>query len=219
MHKIVSFILALLCFSFLCSKTLAQENQGKRDVILYYDIQNEIILAQKNNGNLQKGEEEIANFIKKCYSKRFNVIEIRPAIKTKYLLDYKSMLNTPGNTIPVIVQIQLKGLAPNAANIPSINISYKELFGDKYNQFFRVYDYGTLTYHSTPQYSSLTGKFYVEDDRRLVKNGVKACINTRCTFNPPNRYTNPEEYNFYVGIFVGDKSTLSSLPPINHPIP
>ncbi|MBE6094030.1 MAG: hypothetical protein E7199_00965 [Schwartzia succinivorans] len=227
MRKWTQFILIAL-FLLLSSNTfIVNAESAKKNVILFYDVQNEIILAQKKNGDFVKGNEEFAKTLKEHYSKRFNIIDIKPAIEENGTLNFQQMLNVPPNAIPVIVQIRLSGSdigtatysnnygATRMASVPSVKMSYKELFGDKSNNVFRMVDYGIKQYDAATGYTRLMGIYIKDNDRTLVKNGVKSYIYTVCLFNPPSRYTNPQAYNLYVGIWTGDNNTLASLPIVN----
>lgn len=67
-----------LAGTVLTSATASEPTSEKRNVNIYYYVQDSILKAQNSDGNMAAAKNEFENDVKEYYGKRFNVQSVQP---------------------------------------------------------------------------------------------------------------------------------------------
>ena len=213
-----------LAGTVLTSATASEPTSEKRNVNIYYYVQDSILKAQNSDGNMAAAKNEFENDVKEYYGKRFNVQSVQP-YPQDMVAPEKAEKFMEENKDPFIITIELEGTgvrtehyqnaygAQSEGISPTVKVHLKE--GDKDISDNKVYafDYGTVEY-GKGTFALGRDIFVVDKDpRRNVKDSVKARMRDACTFNMSgiNEYANPFEYSLEVARFKGDFKTLTEV--------
>lgn len=208
--------------SVLTDASATELTAEKRNVNIYYSVQDSILKAQNSDGNMAAAEKEFEDDVKEYYGKRFNVESVRP---------YPRDMTTPEklekfmaeNKDPFVITITLEGTgvrtdhyqnaygAQSEGVSPTVKVHLMEGDKDITDNKVYVFDYGTAEY-GKGTFALGRDIFVVDKDpRRNVKDSVKAQMRDACTFNMSgiNEYANPFEYSLEVARYKGDFKTLT----------
>lgn len=227
-----SFFILLVLMLFLSSFVAA--SSAKRKAILFYAVQDSILMCQNKDEDIEKGRIEFEKQLKKSYSKRFDLIDIKPAPKGNMMLfdnitvDKRSLFAIPKDELPILITIQLLGNgvgnatyqngygASRAVSVPTTTIAITEYQGYRITEFegkniLLPWEYGVRYYGVRPH--TVGGDIIVphQSDRVAVKNAVKAYLGSLAEFSPPNKYVQPKAYDMYLYHFVGAVEELYLL--------
>lgn len=230
MKKALIFILFLVSI-FVCPKVAAEEEAPRfvpQDAVIFYEVPDQILMCQNKQEDMVKGAAQFEKTLKKYYQKRFNIISIErifitPTEDGKYPEEEKKKLfETAKEALPILVKIDLLGNgtatdtyqnafgAQQSITVPTTTIWYGEAFGYAEDNMFWGWT-NTLDYR--PPTFALFGEVFAkkQDNRVLTKNAVEAYIRDVNTFNPPNKYTAPLDYEHYLAIYLGNAKKLGDM--------
>lgn len=214
-------LLALMVL--LCNVVYAADKRPLRNVTVFYCMDNKMLEVWSDEGDLDKGQEKITNLITKKFKKRFNVMEVKRIEKNadgEYNAD--EVMSIPAGQIPLIIEAAFTGTHTDevefnnafggrrVAEVPVIDMSYKEFFGvsedgknrivtvDEWKPWLRAgtlplgFDAGILVGGSNP--------------RTFAKDAVEYLIENRGRYSPPNYYVEAEKYEKYTAGYYLDTS-------------
>ena len=200
----------------------------KRNVSIFYDVPDQVIMCQNKAEDMGKGADEFEKTLQKYYGKRFNVLAVQRihidenADKRTRDTEKKRLFENEQGAQPIFVKIELVGNstatdtyqnvfgAQQSITVPTTTIFYLEGIGDKERGDFWSrntqddYRPGTL---------ALFGQLWImeKDTRTLTKHSVEGAIKTMNSFTPPNKYTHPDEYELYLAYYIGDAGKIANI--------
>lgn len=233
MKKILSAVSVLFLILLIANVAFAESTPSftKRKAVIYYSVEDGLLLAQNSDDDIIKGREEFEKTLREYYSKRFEVVDVKPAPEGSeqvpefpFKVDKAQMFTTSGNQLPVYLAITLKGIgtttdtysnlfgAKFSANILTLNLTLRELYGHRQSGMFIG---APVSSHSWRPASMPMGFGMVMSDetnpRRIVKRGTKAILKEMAKYNPPIKYTNPKAYEFYNACYTGNVDTVKAI--------
>lgn len=219
------FLLFLCIILFATSISYAKETPPefvKKNITLFYDVQDQILMCQNKEENIVKGQEQFEKILRKYYKSRFNIINVKRISKPENaeFYDKKALFELPVNQFAIVVKVELWGNgvatdtyqnafgAKQNINIATTKLNLTEYTGDKDNFIFYERKYGVKDYR--PNSFAMFGQLWVKnmDARTLTKNCVNWYIRDVNEFYPPNKYTYPQQYDVYLAFYKGDIVTL-----------
>lgn len=219
MKKIIGFIAIMIVLCLSCAANAAETPPEfkKKQVTIFYDVSDLIIMCQNESENMEKGKVEFEGEIKKYYSARYDVMDIKRAQKLengKY--DKTIMFGIPEAQVPLLLIITLEGNgsdvdtyqnifgAKQSITVETTKVNLGEYIGsrdgavDLWGGMFGIRSYRPLT-------SSFGGNIFIanKNQRTQTKNAIKGYLKDINSYNPPNKYTKNSSYEWYILIYQG----------------
>lgn len=232
MMKKLVLLITMLFFSFAACTGYAAEKPPKftkKDAFIFYKVPDQVLMCQNKNDDMIKGTEEFEDTIKDYYKKRFNIVGLKRSFialnaENKFPEKEKRQMFTTAKTASVIM-LEINPIGNGTATdtyqnafgakqqitVPTTRIQYIEYFGYEPANVLYQHDYGVQDYR--PNTMAMFGKLWTRDmnARVLTKNCVEWYMRDVNKFNPPNKYTAPKHYDYYMALYTGDINKIYSI--------